>query len=167
MKWIKWHKVKSVQMRIFLVRIRENTDQKKLRIWTLFTQCGLKWMNVEEKPNLLSVDTNKILKNAINMITHYEKNGDLYLHLRCHIWTCPYFLPKIYVKLWCGFSREFENYLNSKSLLEFRSATKNTKQYTLWVRFISGQCFHSISTWNNGRPQILGGIKKKHWSEIG
>ena len=23
---------------IFLVRMRENTDQKKLRIWTLFTQ---------------------------------------------------------------------------------------------------------------------------------
>ena len=23
----------------FLVRIRENTDQKKLRIWTFFTQC--------------------------------------------------------------------------------------------------------------------------------
>ena len=43
--------VKSVQIRSFLwsvffrirteysVRMRENTDQKKLRIWTLFTQC--------------------------------------------------------------------------------------------------------------------------------
>ena len=30
-------------VRIFLqsVRIRENTDQNKLRIWTLFTQCLL------------------------------------------------------------------------------------------------------------------------------
>ena len=25
----------------FSVRIQENTDQKKLRIWTLFTQCNL------------------------------------------------------------------------------------------------------------------------------
>ena len=24
----------------YSVRIQENTDQKKLRIWTLFTQCG-------------------------------------------------------------------------------------------------------------------------------
>ena len=41
------HCVKSVQIRSFFlvhnfsysVRIRENTEQKKLRIWTLFTQC--------------------------------------------------------------------------------------------------------------------------------
>ena len=26
---------------LYLVRIRKNTDQKKLRIWTLFTQCPL------------------------------------------------------------------------------------------------------------------------------
>ena len=25
----------------FLARMRENTDQKKLRIWTLFTQCQM------------------------------------------------------------------------------------------------------------------------------
>ena len=35
--------MKSVQIRSFSdpysVRMRENTDQKKLRIWTLFTQC--------------------------------------------------------------------------------------------------------------------------------
>ena len=24
---------------LFLVQMRENTEQKKLRIWTLFTQC--------------------------------------------------------------------------------------------------------------------------------
>ena len=41
-----YHCVKRVQVRSFLVRIflysdwiQENTDQKKLRIWTLFTQC--------------------------------------------------------------------------------------------------------------------------------
>ena len=55
-----YHCVKSIQIRIFFwsvfsciraecgelrskspysVRIQENTDQKKLRIWTLFTQC--------------------------------------------------------------------------------------------------------------------------------
>ena len=26
-------------MEYFLVRIQENMDQKKLRVWTLFTQC--------------------------------------------------------------------------------------------------------------------------------
>ena len=35
-----YHCVKSFQMKgIFLVRIRKNTEQKTLRIWTLFTQC--------------------------------------------------------------------------------------------------------------------------------
>ena len=29
----------------YLVRILENTDQKKLRIWTLFTQCNI-YLNV-------------------------------------------------------------------------------------------------------------------------
>ena len=32
------HCVKSVQMQSFLRFVQENTDQKKLRIWTLFTQ---------------------------------------------------------------------------------------------------------------------------------
>ena len=59
------HCVKSVQIRSFLwsafsriwteygeilcispylVRMRENTDQKKLRIWILFTQCWVQWV---------------------------------------------------------------------------------------------------------------------------
>ena len=43
------HCVKSAQIEFFLVcifpyslRIRENTDKKKLHIWTFFTQCGMK-----------------------------------------------------------------------------------------------------------------------------
>ena len=32
---------KSPDTEFFLVRMRENTDQKKLRIWTLFTQLSL------------------------------------------------------------------------------------------------------------------------------
>ena len=43
------HCVKSAQTEFLLVcifpyslHIRENTDQKKLRIWTFFTQCGMK-----------------------------------------------------------------------------------------------------------------------------
>ena len=34
---------KCINTEFFLVRIQENTDQEKLRIWTLFTQC----MNTE------------------------------------------------------------------------------------------------------------------------
>ena len=30
---------KCANAEFFLVQIRENTDQKKLRIWTLFTHC--------------------------------------------------------------------------------------------------------------------------------
>ena len=44
--WNVFNCVKSVQLEFFLVRfflysdwIQKNTDQKKLRIWTLFTQC--------------------------------------------------------------------------------------------------------------------------------
>ena len=32
---------KSSNAGVFLVGIQENTDQKKLRIWTLFTQCPI------------------------------------------------------------------------------------------------------------------------------
>ena len=57
-----WHCVKSVQTRSFVwsvfspirteyrenpssVRMRENAEQKKLRIWTFFMQCGGKKIN--------------------------------------------------------------------------------------------------------------------------
>ena len=38
---IKYHCLKSVQIRSFSysIRMRENTDQKKLRIWAFFAQC--------------------------------------------------------------------------------------------------------------------------------
>ena len=39
-----WHnplREKSPDTEFFLVRMRENTDLKKLRIWTLFTQWSL------------------------------------------------------------------------------------------------------------------------------
>ena len=32
----------------YSVRMRQNTDQKRLRIWTLFTQCPLKWKTFSE-----------------------------------------------------------------------------------------------------------------------
>ena len=35
------HSAKRRNTQLLLVRIRKNTDQKKLRIWTLFTQCLL------------------------------------------------------------------------------------------------------------------------------
>ena len=32
---------KCPNMEFFLIQMRENTDQKKLRIWTHFTQCDI------------------------------------------------------------------------------------------------------------------------------
>ena len=32
----------------YLVRMRKNTDQKKLRIWTLFTQCYFQKLNIKD-----------------------------------------------------------------------------------------------------------------------
>ena len=52
------HCVKSVQiLRIspYSVRTRENTDQEKLRIWTLFTQCHVIRRSVSEKPTLMKL----------------------------------------------------------------------------------------------------------------
>ena len=46
-EWKSWsitywcHCVKSVQIRSFLWSVFSCTDQKKLRIWTLFTQCAV------------------------------------------------------------------------------------------------------------------------------
>ena len=41
--WIR----KVLRISPYLVRMRENTDQKKLRIWTLFTQCKLYRVNLD------------------------------------------------------------------------------------------------------------------------
>ena len=52
------HCVKSVQiLRIspYSVQTRENTDQEKLRIWTLFTQCHVIRRSVSEKPTLMKL----------------------------------------------------------------------------------------------------------------
>ena len=35
----------------YSVRIRENTDQKKLRIWTLFTQLVQNFKVIEQEPS--------------------------------------------------------------------------------------------------------------------
>ena len=37
--WTEYGEIRSISL--YSVRMRENTDQKKLRIWTLFTQCIL------------------------------------------------------------------------------------------------------------------------------
>ena len=73
LEWL-WHFMKSVQIRSFfwsvfsriwteygeilgispyLVRMRENTDQKKLRTWTHFTQCdSLQILNIFDSKSL-------------------------------------------------------------------------------------------------------------------
>ena len=38
--WTKYGEIRSISP--YSVRMRENTDQKKLRIWTLFLQCMVK-----------------------------------------------------------------------------------------------------------------------------
>ena len=60
-KFVKIHCVKSVQ-------IRENTDQKKLRIWTLFTQC---WKNVDVK---IHPDYNCESYEKFNVLRWYSLN---------------------------------------------------------------------------------------------
>ena len=44
----------------FMVRIQENTDQKKLCTWTLFTQCFFLW-NLRETVNLARLSSMKSL----------------------------------------------------------------------------------------------------------
>ena len=41
---------------LYSVQMRENTDQKKLRIWTLFTQCQtvMNWSSRKEKDGIFS-----------------------------------------------------------------------------------------------------------------
>ena len=50
------------------VRIHENTDQKKLRIWSLFTQCSLLRVNVKWIRNSCS----QILKCWITWFSQYS-----------------------------------------------------------------------------------------------
>ena len=37
-------RISHIRISPYSVRMRENTDQKKLRIWTLFTQCKILWL---------------------------------------------------------------------------------------------------------------------------
>ena len=50
----------------YLVQIQKNTDQKKLRTWTLFTQCGLNLNRLSKKSEPL-----RLLKSLIVQKTDY------------------------------------------------------------------------------------------------
>ena len=45
----------------YSVRMRENTDQKKLRIWTLFTQCLFNHSFTSSNLNYINIHENNIL----------------------------------------------------------------------------------------------------------
>ena len=114
-----YHCVKSVQIpSFFLVRIsaysywvQENTDQKKLRIWTLLTQCivfSLK-MRDEVKVNLLQnvcpFSFFGASKNFVKSFTTFTAEK-LSLHvffnwmwkIRKQLWICLHTLINIYRK---------------------------------------------------------------------
>ena len=62
-------------MEFFLVQIQENTDQKKLRIWTLFTQCpnfDVRIFNEMLITNILE----ELLKNTKLALEKEEEEGD-------------------------------------------------------------------------------------------
>ena len=46
--------IKCLNKEFFLVRMQENVDQKKLRIWTLFTQC-FHYINIPKKNYTLRI----------------------------------------------------------------------------------------------------------------
>ena len=50
----------------YSIRIQENTDQKKLRIWTLFTQWSLQASNYNGRDSVSSNDLNPI--NSVNQL---------------------------------------------------------------------------------------------------
>ena len=43
----------------YSVRMRENTDQKKIRIWTFFTEC---WIHLADKNSQLGAKINSIFR---------------------------------------------------------------------------------------------------------
>ena len=47
----------------YSVQVRENTDQKILRIWTIFAQCKITQSSVTEKKN-----ANRIKKKSISFL---------------------------------------------------------------------------------------------------
>ena len=62
----------------YSVRLRENTDQKKLRIWTLFTQCWpYKWAKPFQASPAFYLETSHLI---------YSANHDSFLH-EIHYWT--------------------------------------------------------------------------------
>ena len=120
----KTHYVKSVQIRSFfwsvfsrirteyeeilispyLVRMQENTDQKKLRIWTLSTQCRLPETCRTLKKKLLKYNTtdNKYITETIalyysdSVLTHFS----LLLHFIWKLVVCFARQNKRLVSIW-------------------------------------------------------------------
>ena len=72
----------------YSVRIRENTDQKKLRIWTLFTQ----WQNIKIwhriNLHLLNKFSNGIWISMLRYILRYNRHNT---HHHMNIYPSPYF----------------------------------------------------------------------------
>ena len=59
----------------YSVQMRENADHKKLRIWTLFTQCRCIDENNYEVIKIDYLITQYDLKQIINKLTHLLENS--------------------------------------------------------------------------------------------
>ena len=85
------HFVKSVQIRSispYSVRTRENTDQKKLRIWTLFTQWNLqKAQNRSYLVCWLKHKCSVKLRNSLQQknVVHFNNCGNMFLKIPVNV----------------------------------------------------------------------------------
>ena len=64
----------------YLVRMWENTDQQKLRVWTFFTQCGDKIIKI-------SYDFKELDKESYSQELSLSPLRDLYLTSWFHVLT--------------------------------------------------------------------------------
>ena len=72
----------NIQSELYSVRMQENTDQNKLRIWTLFTQCHrLIYAKIRHKPTIFSYKLLLWKKYAYKMLSlkkAYDRETLLY-----------------------------------------------------------------------------------------
>ena len=78
-----------IESELYSVRMRENTDQKKLRIWTLFAQCHrLIYVKIRYKPTIFSYKLLLWKKYAYKMLSlkkAYDREALLYYEEQYYI----------------------------------------------------------------------------------
>ena len=106
----------------FTVQMRENTDQKNLRIWTLFTQCEFRYFDLCYQLRNLWVMMNVSTYRRIDCYYHCVKSAQI----RSYFWSVFSSIQSEYRKLRTRNNSVFGHFSRSVYILNFKSFAYDT-----------------------------------------